>query len=311
LEAEESEREGREAIAKAAADPRHDFIRDPVLAPMAAMMWNAEMTFPLILRRSVFIAICAYVEHLLRRWCAFLHVQWKLAEDPKTYEVNNEGKRGTQTLVRYLRDIAGLEIADYGNWPEWSKLDAYFAFRSSPVSARQHAREKTLRASMKSTALAPLAVGPRAIDVRHAARLAVTVAKRFIRSGNRFPERMTSIGTAQIVFARAANDLSGGAIDGCAGQEAFMRSGNDCPEDMKRSCHAAIDGRDDAKAFMRSGNDCPEDMKRSCHASILSCRDRDTFVAVATSIMRSGNDLPERMNRFAHAALGRVRGDVK
>jgi hypothetical protein len=164
---------------------------------------------------------------------------------------------------------------------------------------------------MKSTAIGRIVAGPCAIDVRRAARLAAAVAKRVMRSGNRFPESMTSIGTAQIVFASAANDHCAGAIDGCTGQEAFIRSGNAFPEDLKRYCHSTIDGCTGQKAFIRSGSDFPEDMKRSWHAAIFSCRDRDRFAAVATSIMRSGNDFPERMNHFAHAALGGVRGEVK
>lgn len=130
---EETERVGREALAKAAADPSHNFLKRPVFAPMGAAMWNVEMTFPLILRRSVFIAICSHVEHVLRRWCDFLHGEWKLPKDAKTYESENKGKRSAHTLVRYLRDVAGLNIADFGNWPEWTKFDAYFVARNSLV----------------------------------------------------------------------------------------------------------------------------------------------------------------------------------
>jgi hypothetical protein len=65
----------------AAQDPTHDWITHPVMAPMAAAMWNAEMTFPLILRRSIMIAICSHVEHILRRWCELLHDEWSLPHD--------------------------------------------------------------------------------------------------------------------------------------------------------------------------------------------------------------------------------------
>jgi len=129
----ETERAARDAIAEAASDPNRSFVKKPALAPIAAAMWNVEMTFPLILRRSLFIAICSHVEHVLRRWCAFLHAEWKLPEDPKTYEEQNKGKRSAHTLIRYLRDVAKLNIADFGNWPEWVKFDAFFLARNCLV----------------------------------------------------------------------------------------------------------------------------------------------------------------------------------
>jgi len=36
---EETERVGREALAKAVADPTHSFIKEPVFAPLGAAMW--------------------------------------------------------------------------------------------------------------------------------------------------------------------------------------------------------------------------------------------------------------------------------
>jgi hypothetical protein len=130
---QETQRTHHKALVNAAADPRHRFVKQPVFGPMAADMWNVDMTFPLILRRSVFIAICSHLEHVLRRWGDFLHGEWKLAQDVKTYEATGKGKRTVHTLVRYLRDVAGLQIADFGNWPEWTKFDAYFVARNCLV----------------------------------------------------------------------------------------------------------------------------------------------------------------------------------
>jgi hypothetical protein len=99
-----------------------------------------------------FIAICS---HVLRRWCDFLHGEWKLPKDAKT-----RTRESGHTLVRYLRDVAGLNIADFGNWPEWTKFDAYFVARSPLVHdggiiEDAHARKMiaTLSAIPRSTLL--------------------------------------------------------------------------------------------------------------------------------------------------------------
>ncbi len=58
---------------------------NPVFGPAGLALWEAEMTFPLILRRSLFIAICSHVEHVLRRWCHMLRGEWELARDLKAF----------------------------------------------------------------------------------------------------------------------------------------------------------------------------------------------------------------------------------
>jgi hypothetical protein len=109
---------------KAAADPSHSYIENPVFAPMAAEFWKAEMTFPIILRRSLFIAICSHVEHVLRQWCDFLDAEWTLKQPFGSFK-----KRGNESdlhhCVRYLHDVAALPLADFESWQEWNALDAY------------------------------------------------------------------------------------------------------------------------------------------------------------------------------------------
>jgi len=149
------------------------------------------------------------------------------------------------------------------------------------------------------------------IDIRHAASVAEAVVKRFMRSGNDFPERMKSIGTAQSAFASAAIARSSRAS--VYGDEAtkLMLSGNGFPKDVKRSCHDRIDRCDDMMEFMRSGNDFPARMNCFSRAPILFCRGRREFCPVATSIVRSGNDFPERRKRFARVVLRAARGEVE
>src|SRR4051794_22898595 len=47
------------AVVEAAADPDRDFMEKPLLAPIFIEWWGVNMTFPLILRRSMFIAVCS------------------------------------------------------------------------------------------------------------------------------------------------------------------------------------------------------------------------------------------------------------
>jgi len=59
----------RAVLSKAAADPFHSFVENPVFAPAGVEQWKAEMTFPRILRSSLLIAIYSHTEYLLLSWC--------------------------------------------------------------------------------------------------------------------------------------------------------------------------------------------------------------------------------------------------
>ncbi len=126
---EESRKVGSEAVMRAAANPMHSFVEEPVFTPMAAGLWDAEMTFPVILRRALFIAICSHVEHVLRRWCRLLHATWSLKQDLKALKKNPK-ESDLHHCLRYLRDEATLAIVDFEQWPEWSRIDAYRVARN-------------------------------------------------------------------------------------------------------------------------------------------------------------------------------------
>lgn len=114
----------RAAAMKAAMDPSHSFIEKPVFAPMAAAFWEAEMTFPLILRRSLLIAISAHTEHVLRCWCRWLEAEWSLPRGVTEFKKERRESDLHQN-VRYLRDEAKIALTDFEGWPEWQRVDAY------------------------------------------------------------------------------------------------------------------------------------------------------------------------------------------
>ena len=97
------------------------------MAPMGAAMWNAEMTFPIILRRSIMIAISSHVEHVLRRWCELLHGEWSL---PRKLGKPSNGQSDLQNCMIYLKDVAGLSLGDFEKWPEWLHVDGYRVARN-------------------------------------------------------------------------------------------------------------------------------------------------------------------------------------
>src|SRR5580698_810010 len=72
----------RDAVVRAgqalASRKPFSFIEEGVFSGMAAPLTNIHLTFPMILRRSLFIAVCSHVEHVLRQWCRWLEREWKL-----------------------------------------------------------------------------------------------------------------------------------------------------------------------------------------------------------------------------------------
>jgi hypothetical protein len=108
----------------AAQDPHHNWVKNPVIAPAAVALRNAEMTFPLILRRSLFIAICSHVEYALRRWCEMLHQEWSLPRDLDHFTKTPPREADLHHCMRYIRDEAGLALGDFEQWTEWVYIDA-------------------------------------------------------------------------------------------------------------------------------------------------------------------------------------------
>ena len=129
-QASKVEQQGAESVAKAAADPNRSFIDNPMFTPMASAMWDAEMTFPLILRRSLLIAVSAHVEHVLRRWCNWVHVRWSLTKEIRSFpKERNESTIHHQ--LRYLRDVGGFDLGDdFAGLSEWPRIDGYRVARN-------------------------------------------------------------------------------------------------------------------------------------------------------------------------------------
>ena len=120
-----------EAPAKAAAamatGKPFNFIEEGIFTGNAGILGNAYLTFPRILRGSLFIAICSHVEHVLRQWCRWLHREWSL---PKPLGKKAKHESDLQNCMRYLRDDASLALAGYEHWPEWPIIDTYRVARN-------------------------------------------------------------------------------------------------------------------------------------------------------------------------------------
>lgn len=119
------------AATAAAADPFHDFSERPIFAPMMVAMWKTETTFPMILRRSLLIAIYSHVEHILKQWCDGLQNDWSLPRSFKSFEKKEGNGKGTpETCLLYLRDVAKLALDNFQSWPEWAASEGYRAARN-------------------------------------------------------------------------------------------------------------------------------------------------------------------------------------
>ncbi|MCC7536613.1 MAG: hypothetical protein IT379_10390 [Deltaproteobacteria bacterium] len=124
----EVEAEQRETLARAAADPNHSWLKSRTFSSVMATEWDVRFTFPLILRRSLMIAISSHTEHALERWCAWLHGNWSLQTTPKAFK---KAKGSTMhAYLLYLRDEAQLALGDFEAWPEWQAVDAYRLVRN-------------------------------------------------------------------------------------------------------------------------------------------------------------------------------------
>lgn len=118
-----------EEVLAAAADPTRSFVKEGIFTGMALNALYSEMTFPMILRRSLLIAICSHVEHVLRRWCGLLQDAWSLpAFEPKKKQ---GGESDLHRCMRYLRDDAALAIDGFEDWAEWELLEGYRKARNA------------------------------------------------------------------------------------------------------------------------------------------------------------------------------------
>ena len=126
---EKTQIERREAATKAAQDPFHSYVKNPIFAPMAEALWKAALTFPLILRRAMLISICSHVEHVLKQWCELLHGAWSLPRPLRAFP-KTDWESDLHHSMRYIRDEAGLALADFERWPEWVAIDGYKVVRN-------------------------------------------------------------------------------------------------------------------------------------------------------------------------------------
>jgi hypothetical protein len=125
--------ERREIATKAAQNPFHSYVKDLVFTPMGEALYHSALTFPLILRRALLIAICSHIEHALKQWCAMLHATWQLPMKTRTKpgkaSADEFPKRQHESdlhyCMRYLHDVAGLALGDFDQWAEWAAIDAY------------------------------------------------------------------------------------------------------------------------------------------------------------------------------------------
>lgn len=118
----------RKAARTAGTDPNQSFLDNPVFAHLGVELFNSALTFPLILRRAMLIAISSHVEHVLRQWCRWLHQEWSLSK-PLGKKAHNESE--LQNCLRYLQVEAGLVGLSYDQWPEWPLIDGYRVARNS------------------------------------------------------------------------------------------------------------------------------------------------------------------------------------
>lgn len=118
---------GRERALKAAANPFHDFVKNPVFAPMGAELWKVSATFPRILRSALLVAIYSHTEFLLLSWCEDLARNLSL---PDSFTSKRKSESFLARYVRYMRDDAGLELADIESWPEWHLVNSYRSARN-------------------------------------------------------------------------------------------------------------------------------------------------------------------------------------
>lgn len=121
---------GRAAALKAAADPGHSYMKNPVFVPMGRELRKASRTLPRLLRSGLFIQIYSQTEFLLLAWCE------SLSDDAgalsKHLKKRNDKESSIARYLRFLRDDANIALGDFTTWPEWEAIDdGYRAARNA------------------------------------------------------------------------------------------------------------------------------------------------------------------------------------
>jgi hypothetical protein len=107
---------------KAAADPTHSWVKNPIFASAGRDILKADLTFPRIFRSSLFIAIYSHTEYLLLSWCESIPDQENVSQRLRRTE---RGESYPARYLRFLRDDVGFALGDFTTWPEWQAIDAY------------------------------------------------------------------------------------------------------------------------------------------------------------------------------------------
>jgi hypothetical protein len=105
----ESKAGGRQSDQRGSTDPLAQLRGRAGAAPMAVAFWETEITFPI--RRDPLIAVCSHIEHVLCRWCEWLHGEWFLPRSVQDFLKSFKNESSLHRYVRYLRDEAGLGVA--------------------------------------------------------------------------------------------------------------------------------------------------------------------------------------------------------
>lgn len=127
--AELAREKGEQRILDAAKDLTTSFLEARPFSIMAAELWQTGVVLPVILRRSLLVAILSHVEFVLKRWCVGLRGHWQLGRAPK--KPSNEN--ASHYYLRYLAEEARLQIGDFETWKEWETFEAYWAARNAIV----------------------------------------------------------------------------------------------------------------------------------------------------------------------------------
>jgi hypothetical protein len=114
-----------DAAVQASANDSHFFTKNRIFSNLGVGYWDVEMTFPLILRRSLLVAIYSHTEHILRQWCLGLHVEWKLPNSFNSFKKKQKKLPTPVLYLLYLRDEAKISFGNFESWPEWEPLDSY------------------------------------------------------------------------------------------------------------------------------------------------------------------------------------------
>jgi hypothetical protein len=148
----ETEAQANEMVTQSAQGAfEGDFLSRGIFRSIAASYARSESIFPMILRRSVLIAIASHVEHVLRQWCPMLQTRLSLGRTLDDFQKHNH-EADVHWCMRYLHEEAHLAVAGFETWPEWLDLDAYRHARNALAHnggiVNNHQRQKLQRLAL-------------------------------------------------------------------------------------------------------------------------------------------------------------------